>query len=35
LSWFFHPWAFVASTVWVILVLYRREFHSKALAILK
>ena len=35
LSWFFHPWAFAASTVWVILVLYRREFHSKALAILK
>ncbi len=34
LSWFFHPWAFIVSTAWVVLVLYRREFHSKALAIL-
>jgi len=35
LSWFFHPWAFILATVWVILVLYRREFHSRALAILE
>lgn len=34
LSWFFHPWAFVICTAWVVLVLYRREFHSKALEIL-
>lgn len=34
LSWFFHPLAFVGCTAWVILVLYRREFHSKALEIL-
>ncbi len=34
LSWFFHPWAFVVATAWVVLVLYRREFHSKALEIL-
>jgi uncharacterized membrane protein len=26
LSWFIHPWLFMALTVWVILVLYRREF---------
>ena len=35
LSWFFHPGALVLSTAWVVLVLYRREFHSKALAILE
>ena len=35
LSWFFHPWALMLSTAWVVLVLYRREFHSKALAILE
>ena len=34
LSWFFHPWALMLSTAWVVLVLYRREFHSKALEIL-
>ena len=34
LSWFLHPWAFVLSTAWVVMVLYRREFHSKALEIL-
>ena len=34
LSWFFHPWVFVFATAWVVLVLYRREFHSRALKIL-
>ncbi len=34
LSWFFNAWVFLLATVWVVLVLYRREFHSKALAIL-
>ena len=34
LSWFLHPLAFMLATAWVILVLYRREFHSKALSIL-
>jgi uncharacterized membrane protein len=34
LSWFYHPWAFVLCTAWVVLVLHRREFSSKALAIL-
>ena len=28
LSWFVHPWAFMAASTWVVLVLYRREFHS-------
>ena len=28
LGWFVHPWLFMAATVWVILVLYRREFRS-------
>ena len=34
LSWFFNAWVFLLATVWVVLVLYRREFHSKALSIL-
>lgn len=34
LSWFYNPWAFMACTAWVVLVLRRREFGSKALAIL-
>jgi uncharacterized membrane protein len=35
LSWFFHPFAFILSSTWVVIILYRREYHSKALAILK
>lgn len=31
LSWFLHPWVFIASTLMVILVVYRREFKSKTL----
>ena len=34
LAWFVHPWLFVLATVWVILVLYRREFRSHLLATL-
>ena len=34
LSWFFNTWVFLLAIVWVIVVLYRREFHSKALSIL-
>lgn len=34
LCWFIHPFLFMLATAWVILVLYRREFHSQALAIL-
>ena len=28
LGWFVNPGLFMVGTVWVILVLYRREFHS-------
>lgn len=31
LAWFLHPLAFVLATTGVVLVLYRREFHSKTL----
>jgi uncharacterized membrane protein len=31
LSWFLHPWLFVALTAWVVWVLYRREFRSRLL----
>jgi uncharacterized membrane protein len=33
-AWFFSPWAFMAATVGVVWVLYRREFHSEVLAVL-
>jgi uncharacterized membrane protein len=31
LSWFLHPVIFIALTVWVVLVLYRREHRSRLL----
>lgn len=31
LCWFWHPYVFMLATVLVVLVLYRREFHSKSL----
>ncbi|MDH5747776.1 MAG: DUF599 domain-containing protein [Rhodospirillales bacterium] len=31
LSWFIHPILFIASSLWVVLVLYRREYHSRTL----
>ncbi len=34
LSWFLHPWLMVAITVWVVWVLYTREFHSRTLDVL-
>ena len=34
ICWFFSAWTFVAGTVGVIWVLYRREFHSEVLALL-
>ncbi len=34
LSWFVHPFVFMLASVWVVLVLYRREFRSKTLATL-
>lgn len=33
-GWFFSAWAFIAGTLAVIVVLYRREFHSDVLAAL-
>lgn len=34
-AWFFSPWAFIAGTVAVLWVLYRREFHSEVLVALR
>lgn len=34
-AWFFSPYAFMAATAFVILVLYRREFHSDVLGALR
>lgn len=31
LSWFLHPWIFIGATLFVVLVIYRREFKSKTL----
>jgi uncharacterized membrane protein len=31
LSWFVHPWLFIAATTWVVVVVYRREFRSRLL----
>jgi len=31
LTWFLHPWLFVASSVGVVYILYQREFHSRTL----
>jgi uncharacterized membrane protein len=33
-AWFFSPWSFMAATMGVVFVLYRREFHSDVLAVL-
>jgi uncharacterized membrane protein len=35
LAWFVNVWAFMATTVLVIGVLYHREFHSEALRTLE
>ena len=29
IAWFIHPVAFMLATSWVVVVLFRREFHSK------
>lgn len=31
LTWFIHPLVFMLATTWIVLVLYRREFHSRTL----
>ncbi|HOB94928.1 MAG TPA: DUF599 domain-containing protein [Aquabacterium sp.] len=35
MAWFFSAWAFMAATAAVLVVLYRREFHSEVLAALR
>jgi uncharacterized membrane protein len=30
MTWFFHPWAFVLGTTWVVLILLRRDFFSRS-----
>jgi len=35
LAWFLHPFALIATTTFVVLVMYRREFRSKTLQILR
>ncbi len=35
LAWFIHPMALIVASIWVVLVLYRREFHSGTLALLQ
>jgi len=34
LAWFIHPWFFMVVTTGVVLVLYRREFHSDVLEVM-
>ena len=34
LGWFIHPWLFMLVTAGVVLVLYRREFHSDVLKVM-
>ncbi|MHA6196330.1 DUF599 domain-containing protein [Pseudomonas wadenswilerensis] len=34
LSWFVSPWAFVAMSTGVVMILYRREFHSDVLDVM-
>ncbi len=34
LAWFIHPWFFMAVTTGVVLILYRREFHSDVLKVM-
>jgi uncharacterized membrane protein len=33
-AWFLHPLALIATTAWVLAILYRREFRSRAHAVL-
>jgi uncharacterized membrane protein len=35
LTWFLHPWLFAAASLWIVLVLYRREFRSQVVHILE
>ena len=35
LSWFLHPWLMIVTTMWVVWVLYAREFRSRTLDVLR
>ena len=35
LAWFLHPVFFMVCTTWVVYVLYRREFHSRSVKVLR
>ncbi len=35
MAWFFSAWAMMAGTAGVVFILYRREFHSDVLAVLR
>ena len=35
LAWFLHPWLMIATTLWVVWVLYAREFRSRTLDVLR
>lgn len=34
IAWFIHPLAFMVATTWVVVVLFRREFHSKPVEVM-
>lgn len=34
ISWFLHPWLMIVCTIWIVWVLYAREFRSRTLAVL-
>ncbi|MGF1475558.1 MAG: DUF599 domain-containing protein [Geminicoccaceae bacterium] len=35
LAWFFHPLLYYGAMIWVVVVLFRREFHSGSLGLLR
>ena len=35
LGWFLHPLVFILATLWVTWILYQRDFHSKALEVMR
>jgi uncharacterized membrane protein len=35
LAWFYHPVAFIAATTWVLIILARRDYFSRSLAVIR
>ncbi len=35
LAWFYHPVAFIAATTWVLVILARRDYFSRSLAVIR